>query len=757
VKTAGPVQVHHQERLWLAYALAVLLPVVTLLGRLALGYKPGDAPMLILFVLPSIICAFISGLGPGLTATAVSALVADYFLLRPTGGLPLLSGLKSTQWLVLFPIGILVSVLAEARNRSERRFRALTEHSGDSIALIDADNKILYLSPSVEMVEGYKPAELIGRNGLENTHPDDLPLIKAAVAQLVAKPGQPIPVLWRRRHKDGRWLWLDGTATNLLADPAVRAIVTNYRDVTERKLAEEELRWKTTLFEAQLNSTIDGILVVDSEGKKMLQNERMRELWKIPREYAEDKNDTAQLQYVTSRVKDPKQFVEKVLHLYSHPDEVSRDEIEVVDGMVLDRYSSPVCDKQGKRYGRIWTFRDITERKQLEEQLRQAQKMEAIGQLAGGVAHDFNNMLTAIIGHLGLLRTAPGMTPEIAGSLKEIGAAANRAAKLTSQLLAFSRRQVMSTSVLDLNEVVTNLTNMLHRMLGENIVIQLACAPGQLAFQGDAGMMEQVLVNLAVNARDAMPDGGTLKITTRGVTCSPPGDKGQAPRPEPSDFVKLSVSDTGTGIAPEIRSKIFEPFFTTKDVGKGTGLGLATVFGIVQQHHGWVELESEVGHGATFHIHLPRVAPVQASAAEESPALPARGRGELVLLVEDEPSVQDMGMRALSGFGYRVLTAANGPAALAVWAKHKEEINLLLTDMIMPEGISGMQLARQLLREKPSLKVIYSSGYNAQIAGKDLKLTDGINFLAKPYELDRLFRTVRAALDGKQSRSPFAE
>jgi PAS domain S-box-containing protein len=757
VKTTVPAQAPRQDRLGLAYALAGLLPVVTLLGRLAMGYRPGDAPMLILFVLPSIICAFISGLGPGLTATAVSALVADYFLLRPGGGPPLLAGLQSTQWLALFPIGILVSVLAEARNRSERRFRALTEHSGDSIALINAENKILYLSPSVEAVEGYKPAELIGRNGMENTHPDDLPVIKAVVEQLVAKPGQPIPVLWRRRHKDGRWLWLEGIATNLLADPAVRAIVTNYRDVTERKLAEEELRWKTTLFEAQLNSTIDGILVVDSEGTKMLQNERMRELWKIPREFAEDKDDTAQLQYVTSRTKNPQQFVAKVLDLYSHPDEVSRDEIELVDGTVLDRYSSPVRDTQGKRYGRIWAFRDITERKRLEEQFRQSQKMEMIGQLSGGVAHDFNNMLTAIIGHLGLLRTAPGITPEIAFSLREIDGAANRAANLTSQLLAFSRRQVMSSSVLDLNVVVADLANMLHRMLGKNIDVILDCAPRQLTFQGDSGMMEQVLVNLAVNARDAMPGGGTLRIVTRSVTRVPPPAGERAATEAPAEFVQLSVCDSGTGIPPELRGKIFEPFFTTKDVGKGTGLGLATVFGILQQHHGWIELESEVGRGASFHIFLPRVAPGPAAVPEASPAVPAQGRGELVLLVEDEPSVQDMGRRALSGYGYRVLAAANGPAALAVWAAHKDEIDLLLTDMIMPEGISGMQLAQQLLREKPTLKVIYSSGYNAQIAGKELKLTDGINFLAKPYQLDRLYRTVRAALDGKHSRSPFAE
>lgn len=322
-------------------------------------------------------------------------------------------------------------------------------------------------------------------------------------------------------------------------------------------------------------------------------------------------------------------------------------------------------------------------------------------------------------------------------------------------MLAFSRRQVISSSALDLNEVVTHLTKMLRRVLGEDVTMQLDYAPDQLTFYGDAGMMEQVLVNLAVNARDAMPNGGTLRITTRGEMRVPPAREGQTEATEPVAFVRLSVGDTGTGIAPEIRSKIFEPFFTTKDVGKGTGLGLATVFGIVQQHHGWIEVESEVGQGTTFHLYLKRLATKPTTAEVELPPPPAAGRGELVLLVEDEASVREICMRALTRNGYRVVSAATGREALGVWAKHKAEVALLLTDMIMPEGISGRQLARQLLEEKPTLKVIYSSGYSADIAGKELKLTDGINYLAKPYDLDRLFRTVRTALDSRPSRSPF--
>ncbi|HVZ64845.1 MAG TPA: ATP-binding protein [Lacunisphaera sp.] len=390
---------------------------------------------------------------------------------------------------------------------------------------------------------------------------------------------------------------------------------------------------------------------------------------------------------------------------------------------------------------------DISERKQLEEQVRQAQKMEAIGQLAGGVAHDFNNLLTAITGHLSMLRGNPAVTPEIAEALEEIGTAANRAAALTSQLLAFGRRQVISASPLDLNEVVVRVTKMLRRILGENIAVQVETAPGAMVIQGDAGMMDQVLLNLAVNARDAMPAGGSLRIVTAGRTQRQAD--GTIAR-----FVRLSVSDGGTGISPDVMPRIFEPFFTTKEVGKGTGLGLATVFGIVQQHQGKIYVESEPGHGTTFHVDLPRIEAALATPGAQIPPAP-RGHGETILLVEDEPAVREVGTITLQRHGYQVLAAASGPEALELWARHQAEIALLFTDLIMPGGISGIQLARRLLQEKPALRVLYTSGYSTDFAGRDLTVQDGINYLAKPYELDRLFRMVRSALEGAESRAPF--
>ncbi|MDA0577507.1 MAG: ATP-binding protein [Verrucomicrobia bacterium] len=397
---------------------------------------------------------------------------------------------------------------------------------------------------------------------------------------------------------------------------------------------------------------------------------------------------------------------------------------------------------------------DITERRMLEEQLRQAQKMEAVGQLAGGVAHDFNNLLTAIIGHLGLLDGDPAVTPEIGESLAEISIAANRAASLTSQLLAFGRHHVITSASLELNEVVSNLTKMLRRILGEQVRVQLDLAPDPLHVRGDAGKIEQVLLNLAVNARDAMPEGGEMRIGTRGERRARPALLGQTEDAERLSVVCMSIGDSGTGIPAAIRSRIFKPFFTTKEVGRGTGLGLSTVFGIVEQHQGWVEVESVVGKGSTFHVFLPRTEAATATTSAVSPEAPSRGRGELILLVEDELSVMEVGRLALERFGYRVLSAGNGPEALAVWAEHKHEIVLLLTDMVMPEGISGQQLARILQAEKPSLKVIYASGYHAEGAGKELTLTEGRNYVAKPYRLLKLRQVVRAMLDEGSGRHP---
>jgi signal transduction histidine kinase/DNA-binding response OmpR family regulator len=514
----------------------------------------------------------------------------------------------------------------------------------------------------------------------------------------------------------------------------------------ERQQAEDELRWKTAFFEAQVDSSPDGILVVNHQGIKILQNQRMNELWKIPPDIAGGKDDAQQIQFVASRAKNSKEFVEKITHLNSHPDEISRDEIALVDGMVLDRYSSPVRDKAGKYYGRIWIFRDITQRLELEAQFRQVQKLEGIGQLAAGVAHDFNNILAIIQLQAGLLQTDSDIAPQQRESAGEIEKATERAANLTRQLLLFSRKQTPQTRELDLNQSINDMTKMLRRTIGEDIQVQFKFTMEPLLIRADAGMMDQVLMNLAVNARDAMPKGGQLVIETAAVEFDE-SVRGQSPLARPGSFVCLSVGDTGCGIPPENLSRIFEPFFTTKEVGKGTGLGLATVFGIIQQHQGWINVYSAVGRGTTFRIYLPRLAAQSGQESGPSALTAVRGGTETILLVEDEEALRASMSTALSQLGYRVLESASGVETLKIWAQHSREIDLLLTDMVMPGGMTGKELAGKLMREKPKIKVIYASGYSVEVASRDFPLTEGVNFITKPFGTKQLAQTVRNCLD----------
>jgi len=403
-------------------------------------------------------------------------------------------------------------------------------------------------------------------------------------------------------------------------------------------------------------------------------------------------------------------------------------------------------DKDGQVIGVLGTYEDITERKRLEEQFRQMQKMEAFGQLAAGVAHDFNNLLTIIQGHAGLLSSAPGgMEGDFTESARQIGLAAERAANLTRQLLMFSRRQLMQAQLLSLNDVVNNLNKMLRALLGEPITLKRSLVDELPAIHADAGMLEQVLVNFAVNSRDAMPRGGTLTIKTFFVEI----DQGYAdrhPEARAGNFVCLSVSDTGHGMDDATVARVFEPFFTTKEIGKGTGLGLATVYGIVKQHHGWLEVETEVGRGTTFKAFFPVSTRAVSGATFTEPAV-IEGGNETILVVEDESALRDLVQEILEQKGYCVIPAATGAQALGIWEERRNEIDLVFTDMMMPEGVSGRELGEHVLRDKPAVKVIYTSGYSLEVAGPDFEVKEGTNYLQKPYNPETLARTVRDCLN----------
>jgi len=391
---------------------------------------------------------------------------------------------------------------------------------------------------------------------------------------------------------------------------------------------------------------------------------------------------------------------------------------------------------------------DITERPRLEAQQRQAQKMESIGQLAAGVAHDFNNLLGVVQGYSTLLMEEKDIKPEMAEALKQIASAIDRASHLTRQLLIFSRKQVIHVRNIDLNELINNVGKLLRRAVSESIVLQFNYSPNLPAVEADTGMMEQVVMNLAVNARDAMPEGGQLIIGTKAVAVDEAHVR-HNPEARVGRFICLAVTDTGCGMDEPTLERIFEPFFSTKIAGKGTGLGLATVYGIVKQHQGWLEVQSRIGHGTTFTVFLPAGSRTVAAPPQTAERPAVRGGTETILLVEDEPAVLIMAKGILQRLGYQVMGAASGDEAVPIWQQHSAQINLLLTDMVMPGSLSGRELAEKLLQEKPGLKVVYASGYSMDLVGPGLATSKNFIFLQKPYHPEALAQIVRGCLDGK--------
>ena len=418
----------------------------------------------------------------------------------------------------------------------------------------------------------------------------------------------------------------------------------------------------------------------------------------------------------------------------------------------LRHYESMVTDITARKASAAALRHSEEQRRSLEGQLVQAQKMEAVGQLAGGLAHDFNNVLTIVIGYSRLLLDRGTMPPDAITPLTHIFTAGTRAANLTRQLLVFSRQQAVHRQTVDLNVVAGEIGEMLRRLIGDHIKLVLALAPGPCPVDADAGMLEQVLMNLAVNARDAMPGGGTLTIATELCTITDAATR-HHPAARPGEFACLTMRDTGTGIAPEILHRIFEPFFTTKAIGKGTGLGLAMAFGIVQQHQGWIELESTVGTGTCFRLLLPAVPPAHAAPGLSPDEAVASAQGpETILLVEDEPAVREYAVAVLQSHNYRVLQAASGVEALEVWKWHAPKITLLLTDLVMPDGLGGVELAARLRQERPALKVILTSGYANETIGAEFRPPAGMHFIPKPYNPQLLAQTVREALDDHYDR-----
>jgi PAS domain S-box-containing protein len=405
----------------------------------------------------------------------------------------------------------------------------------------------------------------------------------------------------------------------------------------------------------------------------------------------------------------------------------------------------------GAEIGTLAILEDTTEHKRLEAQLRQAQKMEAVGRLAGGIAHDFNNLLAVIMGHSDLIKSVLRKGDALAHDVEQIRRASERAATLTRQLLAFSRRQFLQPQVIDLNTLVGNLATMLRRLIGEHVQLELRLDPGAGRVSADPGQIEQVVMNLTVNARDAMPQGGRVVLETAAVVLDQ-AFVATHPGSTPGPHVRLSIDDTGCGMGPEVLSHLFEPFFTTKEPGRGTGLGLSTVYGIVKQHRGYIGVTSEPGRGSTFAVHLPRVEtkPTPERTAPREPLRP--GGRETVLFVEDEVALRDLMHRVLTKGGYTVLAAGDGLEALALVEEHSHPIDLVVTDVIMPR-MSGPELASRLRARDPGIRLLYVSGYTAdQLRSAQTDLGADATLLPKPFTSDGLLRKVREVLDRPRAR-----
>jgi PAS domain S-box-containing protein len=429
----------------------------------------------------------------------------------------------------------------------------------------------------------------------------------------------------------------------------------------------------------------------------------------------------------------------------------SINENRTKDGRIItcEWFNTPLIGPDNKVEAVFSLFQDITGRVNLEKQLQRSERLGAIGQLSAGVAHDFNNILTIITGNVGMLLSQDHPNGSVSAGLKSIEDAAMRAASLTRQLLAFSRQQAMFPRVLDLGEAVKGTAVMLSRALTTAVNFKVDIAGNVPPIEADPAMIEQIITNLVLNARDALPDGGDITVSVKAVQVSAEA-AGQNPAVRPGLAVRLSVADNGAGISAEHISRIFEPFFTTKSAGRGTGLGLSVVHGIVQQHHGWITVDSAPGNGSAFHVFFPpsdrKVADMSPENLFAAPASVASESVHTILLVEDEEAVAELALLILETAGYRVLLASDGHEALKLWGNHRQEIALLLTDMVMPKGLTGHKLSQLLLKDRPDLPVIYASGYSIEFAALDLSEDDRKIFLPKPYLASELVATVRRCL-----------
>ena len=736
------------------------------------------------------------------------------------------------------------------------------------LALDRSGNVILVNKKGCEIL-GYREEEILGKNWFDNfLAAGERDKVRSVFHRIIAGEAAmdeyvENPVL-HRAGGERLIAWHNAIVRGEEGD--VVATLSSGEDITERKRAEEVLRRRANELNTIIESTVDGILVIDSEGRVLHANSRFAEMWRIPRTLISSGDDRALLAFVLDQLVAPEKFLAKVQRLY-RVDQIDEDVLHFKDGRIFERFSSPLSE-EGNLFGRLWIFRDVTERKRaedelrklsmavqqstasvvitdpqgnieyvnakftestgytleevrgrnprilksgetssreyrslwetitsggewrgafhnrrkngtlfwerasispirddsgaithfvgvkeditvqkaLEEQLRQAQKMESVGRLAGGVAHDFNNMLGVITGHAEMALPGVDTSTPLYTNLQEILKATRRSADLTRQLLAFARKQTVNPEVLDLNEIISGMLSMLQRLIGENVKLDWRPGPELWPVEMDPVQVDQILANLAINARDAIASVGTVTVETANVVFDEAYCRSHMSF-VPGEYVLLEVGDTGAGMDKGTLEHIFEPFFTTKEAGKGTGLGLATVYGIVKQNNGFIIVHSEPGRGTKFSIYLSRARSQMARVKTAVEQRIASGT-ETVLLVEDEEAILKLGKTILERYGYTVLAAQTPGEALALAERHEGRIHILVSDVVMPE-MNGKELLEKILVLRPGLKSLFMSGYTANVIVHQGVLEEGVNFLQKPFSIKSLAQKVRGVLDGK--------
>jgi two-component system, cell cycle sensor histidine kinase and response regulator CckA len=642
----------------------------------------------------------------------------------------------------------------------ERRFRQIFEHSAVGIAVVHSNGGLTEVNPAFRNMMGYSTAELASRNVADISHPEDMAAEQELLQQILTGERTTYRMTKRYRRKDGSIFWGRLTATHVPEgiDGLGSAAVGMVEDISEQRAAEEalerdaaarresaeQLRRTTQTLQTLIDASPLAIMTLDQEGKVRSWNHAAEEMFGWPA------NEAIGMVVPFVPPEEMEGFRDSVQRVFLG---------EAITGLQVERRrrdgrridiricAAPTRAPDGRIDGVIALVEDVTERKNLGEQLRQAQKMEAIGQLTGGIAHDFNNLLTIVITNAALLASeVPPDRADMRAELSELQRAAIRGVELVRKLMAFSRRRSLELQAIDLGQVVSDATNDLRRLLPASVEVSVQVEKAvPLTVTGDVGAIEQILFNLATNARDAMPDGGTLRLSVRRAWLD---EEHRQTRGwgTPGEYIVIAVSDTGCGMSKSVQARAFEPFFTTKEVGKGTGLGMAMVYGLVTQHRGYADLYSEEGRGTTVRLYFPAIAAAARNGVAAQDDTKPVGGSERILVVDDEDGIRRSAVRVLSKFGYSVDEAPDGCAAMAVIRGAKAPFNLVLTDVVMLR-MGGMALYHELRREGSAVPVLMMSGHTAEDLDQLEDPVTGARFLHKPWSVTDLLRRVREVLD----------